>query len=274
MNTSDSAEEVVKLTLEGTEVAFRLAGEGAKNVIVMLHAIMKENKMTRSKMNLTNILKANKPLNIFPIRSEDLETFSKEAKKYGVRYCALTNKKESKIDGIVDVMVFEEDAPKINRIVERFNFRSVEDVKEEMKKSKETKMIPEKTGDEKFIDNIMPKSKDELQQETPSNDNKKTENESPLEIYSNTISNEKTKNSDEEKKSVIQELRDIEQELKLKESKETQELSNIPSGIAITKDKDKKFPKKEIEHKKGKHYKEPKHFAPNRNRRKSERGKY
>ena len=39
MNASDSAEEVVKLTLEGTEVAFRLAGEGAKNIIVMIHAI-------------------------------------------------------------------------------------------------------------------------------------------------------------------------------------------------------------------------------------------
>lgn len=281
MNASDSAEEVVKLTLEGTEVAFRLAGEGAKNIIVMIHAIMQDNKQTKSKMNLTNILKANKPLNIFPIRAEDLAKFSKEAKKYGVRYCALTNKKDSKIDGIVDVMVFEEDAPKINRIVERFNFRSVEDIKEEMKKDKEIKMIPEKTENEQFIDDIMPRSKEDIQQENPSNDNEKTENENLSEIYSNTISNEKMTNSNEEKKSVIQELKEIEQELKEQEEKEVmqQEISNAPAGTAITKDKEKEkeIPKKEQEHKKGKHYKEPKHFAPNNNRRrkrgKRERGK-
>lgn len=280
MNSSDSAEELVKIGLEGTEVAFRLVGEGAKNIIVMIHAIMQDNKQTKSKMNLTNILKANKPLNIFPIRAEDLAKFSKEAKKYGVRYCALTNKKDSKIDGIVDVMVFEEDAPKINRIVERFNFRSVEDIKEEMEKDKEIKMIPEKTKDEQFIDDIMPRTEEEQNKEIPSNDYEKTENENQSEIYSNTISNEKMTNSNEEKKSVIQELKEIEQELKMKEEKELQqETQDISAGTAITKDKEKEKekPKKEKETSKGKHYKEPKHFAPNNNRRrkrgKRERGK-
>ena len=56
---------------------------------------------------------------------EDIE-FVAEAKRYGVLYCAVRNPKGSS-DGLVDVIVKEEDAPRINRIVDRFQFASVTD---------------------------------------------------------------------------------------------------------------------------------------------------
>ena len=88
MNSSDSAEEAVRLILQGTEVAFRVAGIGAKNMAVIIYTIMKEQKQTKGKTRLTNMLKTGKPLKIFTIRAEDLKKFSQEAKKYGVLYCA------------------------------------------------------------------------------------------------------------------------------------------------------------------------------------------
>lgn len=283
MNSSDSAEEVVRISLEGMEVALKIAGTGAKNMAVMIYTIMKDKQQTKGKTRLTNMLKTGKPLKIFTIRAEDLKKFSQEAKKYGVLYCALADKKNSKIDGMVDIMVREEDASKMNRIAERFNFRDVASIKreleQEMNKTNSQEVVEiAKSEEDQFIDDIMPKPKEELQQEIPSNNTKETEEKSPLGISSNIKSDDKMESSDEEKKSVKKELKEIADELKIKEEKEKQqEKQDIPVGNAITKDKEKekKAPKKEKEKYKGKHFKEPKHldYTPRRKRRKKERSK-
>lgn len=278
MNSSDSAEEVVRISLEGMEVALKVAGTGAKNIAVMIYTIMKDKQQTKGKTRLTNMLKTGKPLKIFTIRAEDLKKFSQEAKKYGVLYCALADKKNSKIDGMVDIMVREEDASKMNRIAERFNFRDVASIKRELEKemnktnSQEVVEI-EKSEEEQFIDDIMPKPKEELQQEIPSNNTKETEEKNLLGISSNIKSDDKTESSKDDKKSVKKELKEIEEEIKAKEKQEKeQEKQDIPVGTAITKDKEKedKTPKKEKEKYKGKHFKEPKHLdnTPRKKRRK------
>ena len=283
MNSSDSAEEVVRISLEGMEVALKIAGTGAKNMAVMIYTIMKDKQQTKGKTRLTNMLKTGKPLKIFTIRAEDLKKFSQEAKKYGVLYCALADKKNSKIDGMVDIMVREEDASKMNRIAERFNFRDVASIKreleQEMNKTNSQEVVEiAKSEEDQFIDDIMPKPKEEFGQEIPSNNTKETEEKNPLGISSNIKSDDKTESSDEEKKSVKKELKEIADELKVKEEKEKQqEKQDIPVGNAITKDKEKekKTPKKEKEKYKGKHFKEPKHldYTPRRKRRKKERSK-
>lgn len=283
MNSSDSAEEVVRISLEGMEVALKIAGTGAKNMAVMIYTIMKDKQQTKGKTRLTNMLKTGKPLKIFTIRAEDLKKFSQEAKKYGVLYCALADKKNSKIDGMVDIMVREEDASKMNRIAERFNFRDVASIKreleQEMNKTNSQEVVEiAKSEEDQFIDDIMPKPKEELQQEIPSNNTKETEEKNLLGISSNIKSDDKMESSDEEKKSVKKELKEIADELKIKEEKEKQqEKQDIPVGNAITKDKEKekKTPKKEKEKYKGKHFKEPKHldYTPRRKRRKKERSK-
>ncbi len=283
MNSSDSAEEVVRISLEGMEVALKIAGTGAKNMAVMIYTIMKDKQQTKGKTRLTNMLKTGKPLKIFTIRAEDLKKFSQEAKKYGVLYCALADKKNSKIDGMVDIMVREEDASKMNRIAERFNFRDVASIKreleQEMNKTNSQEVVEiAKSEEDQFIDDIMPKPKEELQQEIPSNNTKETGEKNLLGISSNIKSDDKTESSDEEKKSVKKELKEIADELKVKEEKEKQqEKQDIPVGNAITKDKEKekKTPKKEKEKYKGKHFKEPKHldYTPRRKKRKKERSK-
>ena len=171
MNSSDSAEQVVRLTIEGMEVAVKIVGEGAKNIVAMIYTIMKDQERMKGKASLTTMLKTGKPLKIFTIKAEDLKKFSKEAEKYGVLYYALADKKDSKIDGVVDILVKEDDAPKINRIAERFNFRSVDDINEELKNAKlekQNKREHLKTEDEQFIDDIMPVEKG-AQIEIPSN---------------------------------------------------------------------------------------------------------
>lgn len=276
MNSSDSAEEVVRISLEGMEVALKIAGAGAKNIAVMVYTIMKDKQQTKGKTRLTNMLKTGKPLKIFTIRAEDLKKFSQEAKKYGVLYCALADKKNSKIDGMVDIMVREEDASKMNRIAERFNFRDVASIKRELEqeKNKVTSAKVEevaKSEEDQFIDDIMPK--EDLQQEIPSNDTKETEEKNLLEISSNIKVEDKTENTKKEKKSVKKELKEIEKEINAKELKQKeQEKQDIPIETVIKKESEKenKNKKQEKEKYKGKHFKEPKHLdnTPRKKKRK------
>ena len=125
----DVSEQVVRLSLEGFEVLAKLTGAGAKNVAAMLYTIMKDKKQTKGKTRLNNMLKAGKPLKIFSIKNEDLQTFKYEAKKYGILYCALVDKKHINYDGMTDIMVKDEDASRINRIVERFKLTTIDTAK-------------------------------------------------------------------------------------------------------------------------------------------------
>ena len=125
MNTSgEAADQVVRMSLEVGEAALKISGTGAKHLAVMLYAVLKEKKKTKGRVRLETLVKSGRPLTVFSVKESDLKQFVQEAKRYGVLYCAVRNPKGSS-DGLVDVIVKEEDAPRINRIVDRFQFASV-----------------------------------------------------------------------------------------------------------------------------------------------------
>ena len=68
MNTSsEAAEQVIRISLQGIEVAARLSGSGAKNIAALLVAIAKDKQKVRGKTTLTNMLKSGRPLKVFSI---------------------------------------------------------------------------------------------------------------------------------------------------------------------------------------------------------------
>lgn len=81
--SGDAAEQVVRMSLEGTEVAVRLAGSGAKQLAILLYAVLKDQKKTRGKIRLTNMLRSGKELKVFAVKDQDIQKFCVEAKKYG-----------------------------------------------------------------------------------------------------------------------------------------------------------------------------------------------
>ena len=135
--SGDAAEQVVRLSLETGEVAVKLAGEGAKQLAILLYAILREQKKTKGKTRLTNMLRSGKELKVFAVKDSDLQLFCREAKKYGVLYCILKDRDAT--DGLTDIMVRAEDASKINRIFERFNLATVDmaEVRREIEQSRE-----------------------------------------------------------------------------------------------------------------------------------------
>ena len=118
-NGGDAAEQVVRLSLEGFEVAAKLTGSAATNVALLLVSVLKQEQQTKGKARLTNMIKSGKELKVFSIPNKDLAQFTKQAKRYGVLYCVLRDKSAKGDDVPVDIIARAEDASKIQRIVER-----------------------------------------------------------------------------------------------------------------------------------------------------------
>lgn len=169
MNTSaEAADQVVRMTLNGVEVAAKISGAGAKQLALLLYAILKDQKKTKGKTRLSNMLRSGKELKVFAVKDQDLQKFCEEAKKYGVLYCVLKDKNAT--DGLTDIMVRAEDVSKINRIFERFNLATVDvaAVRGEIEKARAAAQAQqaadmhapertpaEKTADAQFVDQLL-----------------------------------------------------------------------------------------------------------------------
>lgn len=226
MNTSgDAAEQIVRLSLEGTEVALKLTGSAAKNIAAMIYAVLKnrDKNKTKGHQRLTAMLKSGKELKVFTVSEEHLKQFAAEAKRYGVVYCALRGKGKS-TDGLVDVMVRAEDASKINRIVERFKLATVDTVsiKRDIEQSKTEKgkptvtsapeqAQPDKAEDDRLLDDLLGAPIQKEENAPPNPEAAKSEKSRPSEPISKKQSKtaEGTAKSPEERPSVREELREI-----------------------------------------------------------------
>jgi hypothetical protein len=170
------------MSLNGVEVAAKITGAGAKELAMMIYAILKDQKKTKGKTRLTNMLRSEKPLKVFAVKDSELQLFCKEAKKYGVLYCVLKDKDAN--DGLTDIMVRAEDASKINRIFERFKLATVDvgGVRSEIERQRQEQAqqkkdgeipTPERTQPEErtdaFLDQLMakPPNAPEQQNENP-----------------------------------------------------------------------------------------------------------
>ena len=242
----DASEQVVSCGLEAFEVTVKLIGSGGKNLLAMLYAMQKDkNKnQTRGKMKLTKMLQAGKPLKIFTISNEDLKVFSKEAKTYGITYCALRDKKSKEPDAMVDIIVKEEDASRINRIVEKFKLTTVDTARVE---TEVTKSIEDREAQKKEM-GVQEKSKEQqleevlakkpLQKEQTTNENfnvAKTE-KSPLSKPSSMTSKMQEGVSKGAKKpSVKKELAELKVEAEKLDNSKTKERNSAHSKSNKTK---------------------------------------
>ncbi len=259
--SSDSAEEIVRLGLEGFEVVAKLTGSMAKEMAVMLYAMSKErNEHKTGETRLSKMLKNKGNLKIFSIKKENLEDFKKGAKKYGVLYSAIYVKGNENKEGIIDIVVREEDAVLVNRIVENYNLTTVDqskldEVLEKAEKENPTptpkekteiqKEIQEKNTSQDLLNKLMKKqnNKEENENTNPSNI-PVTEKEVPSENL--LKANEKMEGTKkEEKPSIREKLDTIKKQNEEKEKqKEKEEKEETPKQEKSRKTKHKQPKKK------------------------------
>ena len=219
MNTSgDAAEQIVRLSLEGTEVALKLTGSAAKNIAAMIYAVLKDQKRTKGKARIESMIRTERPMTANTLKLEDCAEFQKRAKEYGIMFCPIPYKKT---DETVDVLVFESDASRVNRIVERFKFSVVDtaSIKRDIEKAKTEKTAPaapeqekpDKAADDRLLDDLLGAPIQKEENSPPNPEAAKTEKSRPSEPISKKQSKtaEGTVKSPEERPSVREELREI-----------------------------------------------------------------
>lgn len=265
----DSAEEIVRLSLEGFEVVARISGSMAKNIAIMLYTISKDtNKKTNGKTNLTNMMKSKSALKVFSMSQDDFLKFKREAKRYGILYCSLLNKRDT--DGMVDIIAREDDALRIDRIVERFKLLSVDVAKvdKELDDTEKNKTENKQVLEPEIEKSIQKKNtSDDLMNLLLKKQNIKEENENtnPSQLPSsekNSPSENSLKQNEknegikkEEKPSIHEKLEDIKEQ----KAKEEQEKTKVVEEIK--------------ENKKQKKVNETKHQQPKNKNKKKERNK-
>ena len=115
---SDPADQVVRFTLEGTEMALKLSGLAAKNFALFVYAVLKDQKKTRGKTRLVRMLREQRPFKFFKIPAEAVREFAREAKNHGLLYVPIRNKLHS---DEIEMVVFADDAAKIQRVLDNLN---------------------------------------------------------------------------------------------------------------------------------------------------------
>lgn len=221
-NSGDAAEQVVRLSLEGFEVAAKVTGEAAKNIAMILLSALKQEQKTKGKARLANMIKSGKELKVFSIEQKDLKKFTQEAKRYGVLYNVLRDKSRKNDEhATVDIIARAEDASKIQRIFERFELSKVDkasiinqiekEISDKKAKTLDKPKEPEKSKAKSVLEAALssPTQKDGVAQENPSSalTEKKPQSEPSLKATEQVI--DKDSIAPEKKPSVRKQLEEL-----------------------------------------------------------------
>ena len=120
---SDPADQVVRYTLEGTEFALRISGTAAKNFAIFAAAVLRDQKKTRGKTNLTRLLREGKPLKFFSVSADRMREFAQEAKRHGLLFVPIRDHNDP---DHIEIAIWADDAAKVERIIERMQLDVVE----------------------------------------------------------------------------------------------------------------------------------------------------
>ena len=192
------------------------------------------------------MLQTGKPLKIFTISKDDLKTFSKEAKTYGITYCALRDKNSKNTDAMIDVIVKEEDASRINRIVEKFKLTTVDTARMETevtksiedRESQKKEMGVQEKSKEQQLEEVLSEKPLQKEQYTHENFNVAKTEKSPLSKPSLTTSKMQEGVSKEVRKpSVKKELAELKIEADKLDSQKTKQKNNTKSKAKTNKQK-------------------------------------
>lgn len=146
----DAADQIVRYSLEGMDYSLRLSGTLAKNLAVFFAAVLKDQKKSYGKTRMVRMLKENRPLKFFTVPSDRLKEFAREGKKRGLLYVVIRDRKNP---GQCEIMVFADDAAKVNRVMDRMNLdflksesgEAVQEVAVETGQPEQTTEVPTET---------------------------------------------------------------------------------------------------------------------------------
>lgn len=81
---------------------------------------------------MVRLLKSGQELQVFRLRKEEYAAFKPQARQYKLLYAVLRNRRDP--DGLIDVVVRTDEIPRVNHVLERLGYGSVQQGENSKKK--------------------------------------------------------------------------------------------------------------------------------------------
>lgn len=118
--SAETADLVVKESLQATESAAKLLGSGIKNVAALLLALARDDYKVVGKTNSKRLARDPSPAEVLRIRKEDMDQFQKLAKEFGVLF--FFAQKKGNESGYVNVVSTQNYAAQLNAVMEAMGY--------------------------------------------------------------------------------------------------------------------------------------------------------
>ena len=118
--SSDAAEQVVRMMLSGGEVAIRLSGSALKNGAALLLALSKNHKKIYGKVSLRRMLNETRDIRTFPMQPEEYRQFAAHAKRLKILFSAIQDKGNP--NAMVDVLIPIMEIERANMVFEKMQY--------------------------------------------------------------------------------------------------------------------------------------------------------
>ena len=119
--SGEAADLVMKEGVQISEEAIKLLARGAKNLAALLYALMKDQKKLYGKVSMNRLLREQRPIQVLPLRTEDFDEFKRRAKKVGLLFAAVEDKKGDA--PYLDVLTNIDHLSQANYILEQMGYQ-------------------------------------------------------------------------------------------------------------------------------------------------------
>ena len=126
--SGEAADLVMKEGVQISEEAIKLLARGAKNLAALLYALAKDQKKLYGKVNMNRLLSEQRPIEVLPLRTEDFDEFKRRAKKVGLLFSTILDKKGDA--PYLEILTNIDHLSQANYILEQMGYqpRQLEDV--------------------------------------------------------------------------------------------------------------------------------------------------
>lgn len=126
MSELQDAAQIIRVTLEGTEIIMKLGKANidfVKGVCGVFANMLNQEKLS-GKTSVKQLLKSGGDLQVMKFKTEDMATVKKLADKYGILYSILPDLNKS--DGMSEILFHSQAAPRIKSIMEQIQNARIE----------------------------------------------------------------------------------------------------------------------------------------------------
>ena len=123
----EAADQLVRMLLSGGEVAVRLGGSAAKNLLAMSLALAKNHKKISGKIRMGKMLQQTRDLRVFPMTQEEYREFRHKAREPKLLYAAIQNSRDpNDPKSMVDVVMPATEVERANLVFQKMMYKQPE----------------------------------------------------------------------------------------------------------------------------------------------------